>query len=143
MTNKYKNKKTIRKVGKEIYKFDSQAEARHFDLLYAKAKAGEISQLKLQPRYEIAKAYKILTTKTKSGKSKIGSLYYTPDFEYIDKYGELVAVEVKGKVDTAFRLRQKLFMGIGYKEHGIFKYVIVFKDETVEYDLMSVCHDSH
>ena len=136
--SKYGAKKTTRKVGIDVYTFDSKAEAEYFDLLLISARRGTITELKLQPSYAIAKAYRIDTTKTKSGKSKVGELKYTPDFEYIDKNGEKVVIEVKGRADTAFKLRQKLFMAIGWKEYGVSRYIIVYRSKKEEYDLKSV-----
>jgi len=136
--SKYGAVKQTRVVGDQVYTFDSRAEAEYFDLLMISAKRGSITELKLQPSYTIEKAYRIDTTKTKSGKSKIGNLSYTPDFEYIDKNGEKVAVEVKGYADTAFKLRQKLFMAIGWEEHGVSRYVVVYRDRKEEYELKTV-----
>jgi len=138
MRNKYNAKRTTRTVAGEVYHFDSMAEARYFDKLMILANGGKVSQLKLQPCYVIAKAYRIDTTKTKSGKSKVGELKYTPDFEYIDSNGDRVVVEVKGYADTSYNLRKKLFLSIAWKEYRIAKFVEVIKGEEHTYDCRSV-----
>jgi len=131
--NKYSAKKATRSVAGEVYKFDSQAEARYFDKLVNDLKYGNITELKTQPTYGISNAYKIDTTKTQSGKSKIGTMKYTPDFEYI-KDGKRVAVEVKGKVTADYRMRLKLFLAIAHKNHGVNEFIEVVKGvETVYY----------
>ncbi len=135
--NKYKAKKTTRKVGKDIYTFDSKAEARFFDKLVLMLKAGEIEQLKVQPQFVVANAYRIDTTKTKSGKSKVGELKYTPDFQYI-KDGRKIAVEVKGHVTTDYRLRLKLFLHCAYGVHGVHEFVEVVNGKETRYFCDSV-----
>jgi predicted nuclease of restriction endonuclease-like RecB superfamily len=115
---KYNNKKTHRTVNNRQINFDSIAEAEYFDKLYLLQKAGQIKDLKLQPTFEIATAYKIETTATKTGKSKVGSMYYTPDFQY-EKDGKTYVVEVKGFKTASYQMRKKLFLAIAYKRYGI------------------------
>jgi hypothetical protein len=66
-TNKYGNKK----VEIDGYKFDSQAEARRYQELKLLEKAGEITNLELQPKFE-------LVPKT----LKRRAVTYTADFAY-------------------------------------------------------------
>ncbi len=138
MQNKYKAKKTTRKVGKEIYTFDSKAEARFFDKLVLMLKAGEIEQLKVQPQFVVANAYRIDTTKTKSGKSKVGELKYSADFSYV-KDGRKVVTEVKGYAgETAYRIRLKLFLHCAYGVHGVHEFVEVVNGKETRYFCDSV-----
>ena len=135
--NKYNAKKTTRVVGDKVYTFDSMAESRYFDALVLAMKAGKIDKLKTQPRFKIAEAYMIDTTKTKSGKSKIGELNYTPDFEYI-RDGKKIVVEVKGKVTTDYRLRMKLFLSCAYRVHGVSQFIEVIGNKSTVYDCETV-----
>ena len=68
-TNKYGNKK----VEIDGYTFDSQAEARRYQELKLLEKAGEITKLQLQPKFE-------LVPKTK----KHRAVTYTADFMYTE-----------------------------------------------------------
>ena len=88
--NKYGNIKT------EVdgIKFDSKAEARRYSELKLLEKAGEISNLELQPRYDI----------------KIGGKYiahYKADFRYFTAE-EAVVEDVKGVKTPIYRLKKKL-----------------------------------
>jgi len=135
--SKYNAVKAERLINGVHYKFDSKAEAKHFDKLYLLASRGRISELKTQPRYTIATAYKINATGTKTGKRKIGNLSYTPDFEYI-RDGKKVAVEVKGVKTTDYRLRLKLFLACALEEHGVSEFIEITKSGTEVYDCTSV-----
>jgi len=135
--SKYKAVNAERLINGVHYKFDSNAEARYFDALYLLLSRGNIKELKTQPRYTIATAYKINATGTKSGKRKIGNLSYTPDFEYI-RDGRKVAVEVKGVKTADYRLRLKLFLACAWKEHGVSEFIEITKSGTEVYDCTTV-----
>ncbi len=78
-----------------------------FDDLYIKLKSGHITDLSQQPRYVISKAYKIYTTKTKSGKSKIGEMIYSPDFRFIDRKStiwEYVSIQEFQRLGTTTKI---------------------------------------
>lgn len=102
--SKYGNRKT------EIdgIVFDSKREARRYTILKAMLSAGEISDLKCQPKFELQPAY------TRRGK-KVRAITYKPDFSYIRTAdGAHVVEDVKssdGKatITQASRLRMKMF----------------------------------
>lgn len=135
--SKYNNKKCSCEFQGEIYKFDSKAELRYFLILTEKLKRSEIDKLKLQPRYELTLSFSVDTDKTKSGTSKIGSLVYTPDFEYIEN-GKKVAVEVKGMKTAAYQMRKKLFIAIAKDKYDVDTFIEVFQRETFTYNTNSI-----
>lgn len=81
-------------------RFSSKAEARRYEELTLQQRAGVISGLTCQPRYEIV------------AKSQYGrALYYIGDFRYQEAGNEVVE-DVKGGDATAlplFRLKSRLF----------------------------------
>mgnify|MGYP000847628937 FL=1 len=88
------------------YRFDSQAEAWHYFHLRSLVEAGEITDLRVHPRYTLLEPF------TRHGK-RVRAITYTPDFDYLRADGRRVAVDVKGGRATqteAFKLRAKLFM---------------------------------
>ena len=79
-------------------RFASKAEGRRYCELVLLQKAGRISELKLQPRYQL----------NSEGGGKVAT--YVADFEYVDAFDGRVATEdVKGVITPTFRLKQKLF----------------------------------
>jgi len=95
-TNKYGNKK----VEIDGYKFDSKAEARRYQELKLLEKAGEITNLELQPKFE-------LVPKT----AKRRAVTYTADFAYWEN-GRDVVEDVKSPAtakDKAYIIKRKLF----------------------------------
>ena len=72
--NKYRNKKVI----VENYVFDSIAESRRYKELKLLLKAGEISDLKLQPRFLLQDSFK------KNGKT-YRKIEYIADFSYCQR----------------------------------------------------------
>ncbi len=99
---KYKNKKTVVKVGEDSYAFDSQKEAKYFTQLLTLLKAGVISDLKLQPEFEI-----IPTTKW-NGKT-LCKIKYVADFQY-KKDDVVFVVDVKGFKTDVYNLKKRLFL---------------------------------
>lgn len=95
--SKYGNKKTVRNG----VKFDSKAEARRYEELCLLQRAGEITDLRLQPRYE-------LQPKFKRGKKTIQAITYIADFEYCER-GRVVAEDVKGVKTQVFSIKAKMF----------------------------------
>jgi hypothetical protein len=83
-------------------RFASHAERDHYLVLKARQMAGEISELACHPPYVLQEKFR-----TPAGEA-VRAVEYTPDFQYIEN-GELVVVEVKGHVDTAYRIRARLF----------------------------------
>lgn len=98
--NKYGATKVILDDGT---KFDSKAEYQRYLALKLMQRANEISDLTLQPKFQIFPSYK-----NKSGK-KIQAIHYIADFQYIDKTGLLVVEDVKGVETPVFKLKDKMF----------------------------------
>ena len=84
-------------------RFASQAEAHRYAELKLLLRAGEISDLKLQPKFEI------LPKHTDGAGKKHRAAYYIGDFEYIEN-GKRVVEDVKGKPTELFRLKAKMFV---------------------------------
>lgn len=95
--SKYGNKKTVI----DGITFDSQAEARRYEELCLLQRAGEITALRLQPKYE-------LQPKFKRGKKTILPITYIADFEYLEG-DKVVAEDVKGVKTQVFSLKAKMF----------------------------------
>lgn len=79
--------------------FDSKREARRYVELRLLQRAGEISELELQKRYELI---------PKQGKER--PVYYTADFVYKDKNGETVVEDAKGCRTRDYIIRRKLML---------------------------------
>lgn len=96
---KYGNKKvTIDNV-----EFDSLAEARRYEQLKLMEQAGAISDLRLQPRYELQRGF------TDSAGVKQRAIVYIADFSYSEG-GLRVVEDVKGKAVAAYLIKKKLFL---------------------------------
>lgn len=103
-------------------KFDSRKEARYFDELMIRARAGEIRDLKLQPEFTLQEAYT-----TPEGK-KVKAIRYRADFSFErrtkpDTYGYehwvLEVVDVKGFKTDIYKMKRKMFLnkyGFAIKE---------------------------
>ena len=81
--NKYHNKKTV----VDNIKFDSKLEANRYSELKLLEKAGQIFDLKLQPRFLLQPSFKY------KGKTH-RKIEYVADFEYIEN-GQVVVEDVK------------------------------------------------
>lgn len=90
--NKYKNKPTHI----DGIRFASKAEARRYQELKFLERGGEINGLKLQPRYPLEMNGEKICT-------------YVADFEYRERYDELITEDVKGVQTPAFKLKAKMF----------------------------------
>ena len=97
--SKYGNKK-IEIAG---YTFDSLAEARRYEQLKLMEQAGVISDLRLQPRYELQKAF------TDNAGVKQRAIVYCADFAYQEN-GLSVVEDVKGARTKEYILKKKLFL---------------------------------
>lgn len=95
------HKYNAQKTESDSRTFDSKAEARRYEELRLLEEAGEISDLKLQPRYELQKAF------TDAQGRKHRAVYYVGDFEYVEN-GQIVCIDVKGFPTPLFRLKWKL-----------------------------------
>lgn len=96
--NKYRNKKTII----DGIKFDSIVEGRRYKELKILEKGNCITDLKLQPKFE-------LQTKFTNAKGEhIRAITYKADFSYIEN-GKIIVEDVKGVETKDFKLKKKLF----------------------------------
>lgn len=97
--SKYKNKK----ITIDGITFDSQLEANRYCELKLLFKAGEISQLRLQPEFELIPAFR------KNGKTYRKTVYRA-DFMYFDKKtGKYIVEDTKGFKTEIYKLKRKLF----------------------------------
>lgn len=97
MQNKYKNKKTQ----VDMYVFDSAREAKRYKELKLLERAGEISNLELQPHFLLQDSFK------KNGRT-YRKIEYVADFKYIEK-GKIIVEDVKGIQTDVFKIKHKLF----------------------------------
>lgn len=97
-----KSKYSSAKTDIDGIRFDSKKEAEFYAELKLREKAGEISHLRLQPRYLLQEAFKY------NGKQH-REIEYVADFEYIEN-GETVVVDVKGFKTAVYMLKKKLFL---------------------------------
>lgn len=95
--NKYKNKK----IQVDMYVFDSIAESKRYKELVLLERAGEISNLELQPHFLLQESFR------KNGKT-YRKIEYIADFKYIEK-GKTIVEDVKGLQTDVFKLKHKLF----------------------------------
>lgn len=102
--NKYNNSKTEL----DGHVFDSRKEAKHYVYLRSLQSAGKITNLELQPRYELQPGYR--------GRDGVWvrPIAYVADFRYRDAVdGSVVVVDVKSKItesNPVYRLKRKLFL---------------------------------
>lgn len=108
--NKYKNVKTII----DGIKFDSKAEARRYTELKLLEKVGEISNLKLQPKFILQHSFK------HEGKT-VRAITYVADFQYTENGKEIVE-DVKGVETAVFKIKKKMFIKA---YDGIYEFRIV------------------
>ena len=97
MQSKYNNKKTQI----DMYVFDSVKEAKRYKELKLLERAGEISNLELQPRFLLQDSFK------KNGRT-YRKIEYIADFKYIEK-GRTIVEDVKGLQTDVFKIKHKLF----------------------------------
>lgn len=98
-----KSKYNAKKTYVDGIKFDSRREAAYYGELKIRAKAGEITDLKLQPSFVLQKGFR-----DKTGK-KHQPIKYIADFSFIENR-ELVVVDVKGLETPVFKIKRKLFL---------------------------------
>lgn len=94
---KYNNKK----VTIDNITFDSIGESRRYQELKLLERAGEISDLQLQPKFELQPTFK------KNGKTH-RAITYTADFQYVEN-GQTVIEDFKGFETKDFKMRKKMF----------------------------------
>ncbi len=95
--NKYKNTKIV----VDNIKFDSNLEATRYKELKLLLRAGEISNLELQPRFLLQDSFK------KNGRT-FRKIEYVADFKYIEN-GKTIVEDVKGIQTDVFKLKYKIF----------------------------------
>jgi hypothetical protein len=98
---KYKNRKVV--VGGVTY--DSKLEHKNCYELKIREGQGEITELKMKPKFQLFDSFK-----DSSGKTEIGAKY-TPEASYVEN-GQKYVYEVKSAFtakETAYILRRKLF----------------------------------
>jgi hypothetical protein len=95
--SKYKNKK----IQVDMYVFDSIAESRRYKELKLLERAGEITDLKLQPKFLLQESFK------KNGKT-FRKIEYIADFQYIEN-NKVIVEDVKGIQTDVFKIKHKLF----------------------------------
>ena len=78
-----------RRIDADGHTFDSRAEYAYYLYLRALEQQGDITDLRVHPRYEVVPAFV-------HGGRKVRAVTYTPDFTYRDDAGQLVVVDVKG-----------------------------------------------
>lgn len=109
---KYGNKRFER----DGYTWDSVKEYQRYTELKLYERAGEISDLKVHPKYMLQEGFqdwRAGQTQTR-GAAKVQAITYTADFSYYDNRREMVVVEDVKSTITAknkeFRLRRALFL---------------------------------
>ena len=86
------------------HEFDSKAEARRYLELRQQQKDGEISDLVLQPKYDLIPTGRVPHEKTLKAHT------YTADFQYV-KNGKIIVEDVKSdytRKDRAYNINRKL-----------------------------------
>lgn len=95
--SKYRNKK----AQIDMYVFDSVRESQRYKELKLLERAGEISNLELQPRFLLQDSFK------KNGRT-FRKIEYVADFQYIEN-GKTIVEDVKGIQTDVFKLKHKIF----------------------------------
>jgi len=98
MAHKYRAKPTI-VAG---HRFASKAEARRYGELRLLLAAGQITNLRLQPRFVLQKAF------VRDG-AKVRAVTYVADFEYYEN-GRRVVEDVKGMRVEPFQTKWRFFL---------------------------------
>ena len=123
--NKYRNKKCTL----DGIEFDSKKEMRRYSELKLLERAGEISDLKIQVPFlllpdQYEPSTEVYTRGENKGKLKKGKLLekscqYIADFTYVDRGGNYIVEDVKGKKTKEYIIKKKLmlyFHGVRIKE---------------------------
>ncbi len=106
MKRKYGNRKTVI----DGHTFDSKREATRYDVLKLLERAGQITGLELQPRFEL-----IPKQRRDDGKPE-RACEYVADFRYTDtRTGQTVIEDAKGMRTRDYILKRKLMLQV----HGI------------------------
>lgn len=96
--SKYHNKKvTIDGIA-----FDSQKEAKYYMELLLRQRIGEVTEIKLQPIFELQAAFK------RKGRL-IRAITYKADFEITLANGKVQVIDVKGCETEVYKIKRKMF----------------------------------
>lgn len=94
--------------------FDSRKEANRYSELKLLERAKEISNLKLQPEFEL------VPSQYKDGKCVERAVKYKADFSYTDKNGSVVIEDTKGFKTPEYIIKRKLMLYVyGYEVREI------------------------
>lgn len=85
--------------------FDSKAESRRYAHLKLLERAGEITDLQLQPVFELAPSVKY-----KNAKRATPALRYCADFCYVNRSGEKIFEDCKGMINRVYLVKKHLVM---------------------------------
>lgn len=96
--SKYGNKK----VKLDGHTFDSKLEAKYYQELLIRKRAGLIKDFTLQPKFELQPSYK------RDGKT-VRKITYSADFKIEHADGSIEVVDIKGHITKEFALKRKLF----------------------------------
>ena len=125
MWNHYKgNKYGADKVVVDGIRFDSKREARRYQELFLLLKAGEISDLRMQVKYQLIPAQREPDRIGPKGGRKPGKVIekevnYVADFVYKDKDGNEIVEDTKGFRTKEYIIKRKLalyLLGIRIRE---------------------------
>lgn len=103
------NKFGAKKTTVDGITFDSKREAARYQELKLLLRAGEISHLKLQPRYPLYYGDQQIRIRSERFNKTGFPLTYVADFEYTDKDGQLVVEDVKGHATQVAKIKLALF----------------------------------
>ncbi|WOB06525.1 DUF1064 domain-containing protein [Piscinibacter gummiphilus] len=107
-SKKRKNKHNAERVVFDGHTFDSKAECARYRWLRTLERAGRITGLRLQVKFELARGV------TLDGHRK-PALRYFADFVYLDEAGKQIVEDVKGMVTPTYRIKRHLMKSV----HGI------------------------
>lgn len=103
-----------RKITIDGITFDSKKEGRMYSELKLLERAGEITDLKLQPKYTLVPKY------TRADGTKVRAMTYSADFSFYDnKYDRQRVIDCKGFKTQAYKLKKKLFNYM-HREDGLY-----------------------
>lgn len=113
------NKYNSRKAVVDGITFDSGREAERYSQLTLLQRAGKISWLRLQVRFELLPAQyeeteAVYIRGAKKGQPKRGkciekAVFYIADFVYCDEYGRMIVEDAKGCRTKDYIIKRKLF----------------------------------
>lgn len=102
-----KSKYNSRKIEIDGIKFDSKKEGRRYKELRLLERAGEITDLELQPKFDLLPTQKLSTP---NGKKTLSKMSYTADFKYYDiNLNRAIIEDVKGVKTTTYKNKLKIW----------------------------------